>query len=241
MAKKKAKKKVERKPMFSDLSPHAKQAIAAVLIGTLAIFFTFALFDGAGPLGSYTNVSLNFLFGSGAWLAPVACLLYIYVLLNPLEDQTISTSKVIGAALLFVSALAALELYQENLGGITGLALAWPLQYLIGATVAGIIIFGTFLVAVFLTFNTGFVFPRLFNKKDATEEEQKRGEGVLRDFFDQGAQVFRKHLPRKKLIRFTAYLKGHGWSEEHLQNRLRQRIKRATTGNDGATSPELEI
>ena len=173
MAKKKAKKKVERKPMFSDLSPHAKQAIAAVLIGTLAIFFTFALFDGAGPLGSYTNVSLNFLFGSGAWLAPVACLLYIYVLLNPLEDQTISTSKVIGAALLFVSALAALELYQENLGGITGLALAWPLQYLIGATVAGIIIFGTFLVAVFLTFNTGFVFPRLFNKKDATEEEDE--------------------------------------------------------------------
>lgn len=174
MAKKKVKKKsAERTPLFNDLSPHAKQAIGAVLMGTLAIFFLFALFESAGPLGEYTVIALAFLFGGGAWLAPLACLLYIYVLLNPLEDSTISTSKVVGAALLFVSALGALGLYQENLGGITGLALAWPLQYLMGPTVAAVIIFGAVLIAVFLTFNTGFKLPRLFGPTDEefTDEE----------------------------------------------------------------------
>ena len=72
----------------------------------------------------------------------------------------------------------------------------------------------------------GHLFRSGFLYDDASEEEQERGEGVLRDFFDQGAEVFRKHLPRKKLIRFTAYLKGHGWSEEHLRTRLHQRIIR---------------
>lgn len=169
MAKKKSKKVVEKDPMFGDLSPHAKQAIGAVLVGVLAVFFLFSLLESAGPLGGYTEVSLHFLFGSGAWLAPLACLLYIYVLLNPTENESVSTSKIVGAALLFVSVLGGLELYQENLGGLTGLAFAWPLGYLLGSAVAGILIAGTILISVFLTFNTGFKLPRLFGEKEGDE------------------------------------------------------------------------
>lgn len=167
MAKKKNRKqKADREPIFHDLSPHAKQAIGAVCFGTLAIFFLFSLFESAGPLGDYTSLALKFLFGSGAWLAPAACLLYIYVLLNPLEDDTLSTSKVIGAALIFITTLGGLELYHENLGGITGLTAAWPLQYLMGTTVAAILVFGAFLIGIFLTFNTGLKLPRFFSERD---------------------------------------------------------------------------
>ena len=173
MAKKKNRKKKEtREPLFGDLSPHAKQAIGAVIFGTLAIFFLFSLLESAGPLGGYTKVSLEFLFGSGAWLAPVACLLYIYVLLNPLDDDSLSVSKILGAALIFVTVLSGLELYRENLGGITGLALAWPLEYLMGTAVAGILITGAFLIGVFLTFNTGLKPPRLFGKEDAFADDE---------------------------------------------------------------------
>ncbi|MEK7462391.1 MAG: hypothetical protein AAB618_02345, partial [Patescibacteria group bacterium] len=86
MARKKIEKKVARTPLFADLSPHARQAIGAVIMGVLGVFFLFALFESGGPLGLYTVLGLEWLFGGGAWLAPFACFLYIYVLLKPTEN-----------------------------------------------------------------------------------------------------------------------------------------------------------
>lgn len=166
MAKKKSKKVADRDPIFSDLSSHAKQGIGAVVVAVFAVFFLFSLFESAGPLGRYTEVTLHFLFGSGAWLAPLACFLYIYVLLNPSENESVSISKIIGAALLFIASLGGLELYQENLGGLVGLAFAWPLASLLGNAVAGVLIFGALIIAVFLTFNTGFKLPNFFSKNE---------------------------------------------------------------------------
>ncbi|MCA9362410.1 hypothetical protein KC906_03460, partial [Candidatus Kaiserbacteria bacterium] len=109
MARKKRKLKEPRKPLFEDLSPHAKQAIGAVFMGIMAIFFLFSLLDYAGPAGEWTSLALTKLFGAGAWLAPLACATYIYVLLNPREeDQHVSGAKITGTLLLFISLLAGL-------------------------------------------------------------------------------------------------------------------------------------
>lgn len=167
MARKKQHDKSERKPLFDDLSPHAKQAIWAVVMGILAVFFLFSLFDYAGPLGEYTNIALDALFGTGAWLAPLACAVYIYVLLNPRsEDQQVSGAKITGTILLFVSLLGALELYEAGLGGWTGLAVAWPLSALLGGLVSGVLIFGLVLISLFLLFNTGLTLPSFFRHKE---------------------------------------------------------------------------
>ena len=48
MARKKKRKKVESEPWFDDLSPQAKQAIGAVLMGIIAVFFLFSLLEYAG-------------------------------------------------------------------------------------------------------------------------------------------------------------------------------------------------
>lgn len=171
MARKKRTKKTERKPWFDDLSPHARQGIWAVLMAILAVFFLFSLFEYAGPAGEYTKVTLELLFGGGAWLAPLACATYIYVLMNPREeDSEVSLSKVIGTLLLFVSLLAAMELYGEGLGGWTGWLLEAPLTYLFGAIVAGFLIFGFVLIAVFLLFNTGLKLPRRDRSQAADDE-----------------------------------------------------------------------
>lgn len=117
MARKKQNNKTEKRPIFADLSPHAKQAIWAVVMGVIAIFFIFSLLDYAGPAGVLMGKVLVALFGFGAWLAPVICALYIYVLLNPREeDQEVSGAKVTGTVLLFVSLLGALELKGPDLG-----------------------------------------------------------------------------------------------------------------------------
>ena len=150
----------ESKPMFDDLSPQARQAIGAVAIAIVGVFFTASLFEFGGLIGGWTQVALYWLFGSGAYLAPLVCGFYVYALLNPKENEAVSISKIIGIAILFVSLLGFLELYAATYGGVVGLAILWPLSYLVGTTVAGVALFGFVLISSFLIFNTGLRLPR---------------------------------------------------------------------------------
>ena len=185
MARKKIDKSPVKQPLFDDLSPHARQAIGAVVMGTLGVFFLFALFESAGPAGHYIEIALRYLFGGGAWLAPIACFLYIYVLLNPKENETVSAAKVMGTILLFLTLLGSLELYQEKFGGIVGLALEWPMTYLMGTAVTGILFFGTILISIFLIFNTGLKLPTFAGAKNLLKGDEN-GDGFddeeLEDF-----------------------------------------------------------
>ncbi len=160
----------EKTPMFDDLSPQAKQAIAAVVVGVLGIFFLFSLLGFAGRVGGYAEITLSKLFGAGAWLAPLVCILYVFTLMRPKEDERVSTSKVLGIFLTFVSLLAALELYEADLGGIAGLSISYPLTYLVGEMVTGILLFGFIMIGGFLFFNTGLAFPK-FKKGEGEDEE----------------------------------------------------------------------
>jgi DNA segregation ATPase FtsK/SpoIIIE, S-DNA-T family len=163
MAKKKSTKELKepRPGFFEDLSPQAKQAIWAVVVAIFGVFFAASLFELGGPVGHYTDISLRFLFGAGAYLSPIVCGFYVYTLLNPKENERVSGSKVVGIALLFLAALGALELYQDALGGVVGLSLTYPLSYLLGGVLAGTVVFGLILIGSFLVFNTGLRLPRL--------------------------------------------------------------------------------
>ena len=158
---KKIEKIQERKPFFEDLSPQARQAIGAVLLTTVGIFFTAALFNFGGVVGTWTQISLYWLFGTGAYLAPLLCAFYVYALLNPKDNDEVSMSKVTGIGLLFVSLLGILEISVASWGGMVGLALLWPLSYLFGNTVAGVILGGLVLISGFLILNTGLRLPRM--------------------------------------------------------------------------------
>jgi S-DNA-T family DNA segregation ATPase FtsK/SpoIIIE len=163
MAKKKSAPKeivVERSSFFDDLSPQAKQAIWAVLVAIVGVFFLAALFDMSGPLGHYTYLALDTMFGAGAYLSPIACAFFVYILLNPKDDNHISGSKIIGIVLFFLAVLGLLEHTSAGLGGYTGLALLWPLESLLGGVLAGVILFGLTLISTFLFFNTGLALPK---------------------------------------------------------------------------------
>lgn len=163
---------VPKKRLFDDLSPQARQAIGAVVTAIVGVFFLFALLEYAGPVGEWTDLILKTLFGTGAWLAPAACAVYIFVLLNPRDGEEVSVSKVSGTILLFVSLLAALELYKDSLGGWTGWLLAAPLSYSFGTPVAGVLIGGLVLISLFLLFNTGLKFS-LGKKRESEEAEDE--------------------------------------------------------------------
>jgi DNA segregation ATPase FtsK/SpoIIIE, S-DNA-T family len=172
MSRKKPKPKIEKKPLFDDLTPHARQGIGVVILGVLGVFFLLSLLDYAGVVGVYTNKFLDALLGGGAWLAPLACGVYIFVLLSPqAETDTVSRSKVFGAALFFVSLLAGFELYHDKFGGWLGLALAWPLEKLLGSIVAGVLVGGLMLIAVFLLFNTGIRIPFRKPREESEDDD----------------------------------------------------------------------
>ncbi|MEK7638602.1 MAG: DNA translocase FtsK 4TM domain-containing protein [Patescibacteria group bacterium] len=166
------------KPVFDDLSPQAKQAIWAVLMGMIAVFFVFSLLNYAGLAGEYVAKTLRALFGAGAWLAPLFCVTYIYVLLSPREDNGVSLSKALGTVLFFVALLGALELYRPQLGGWTGYGIVWPISYLVGSSVTGVLLFGFVLISILLVFNTGLKFPSFKSgaKKSPGETEDEEDE-----------------------------------------------------------------
>lgn len=169
MSKKKKTVVVEEKdPIFDDLSPQAKQAIGAVILGILGTFFLLSLLHYAGRAGDFTEKSLTYLLGRGAWLAPIMCGFYIFALLRPRTDEKVSRSKVFGISLTFVSILALLELYSDGLGGKVGFILAYPFNWLVDKVVTGVILVGFVFIGVFLTFNTGLKLPS-FRKKEEDE------------------------------------------------------------------------
>jgi S-DNA-T family DNA segregation ATPase FtsK/SpoIIIE len=160
----------ESKPWFDDLSPQARQAIGAVAIAIIGVFFTASLFSFGGMVGGWTQMALYWLFGSGAYLAPLVCGFYVYALLNPKENESVSLSKVIGIAVLFIALLGGLELYAATYGGVIGLGVLFPLSYLFGTTVAGVTLFGLVLISSFLIFNTGLRLPT-FGQKTPVDDD----------------------------------------------------------------------
>ncbi len=168
-SKKKTRKKIDKEPLFDDLSSQAKQAIGAIGFVVLGIFFTLSLFEFAGMVGEGTNYVLHTLFGAGAYLAPFVCGFYVYALLNPKDDERVSTSKICGIALLFITTLAFLALYKEGAGGFAGWLLEAPLHYLMGGVATGVTLAGVLIGATLLTFNAGLHLPSFFKKKEAEE------------------------------------------------------------------------
>ncbi len=167
MATKRKKPVTQERSFFDDLSPHTKQAIGAIFFVVLSIFFIFSSLGYAGIAGDLTHDALTYFFGYGFVLAPIVCLLFVYVFLKPRDDNRISGSKITGVSLFFIASLALLNLTVAH-GGVIGTLLYYPLHELFGSIVTGIVLFALLLVGLFLTFNTNII--NLF-KRDERDEE----------------------------------------------------------------------
>lgn len=177
---------------FEDLSPQAQQAVWAVIVAVLGVFFVASLLTMGGVAGGYTKSILLTLFGYGAYVAPLICAFYVYVFLNPTEEKLISLSKVLAIALGFVAILGGLEIYQSLAGGYIGKAVGWPLDYLFGTTVTSLTLGAGLTISLVLFFNVGLSLPR-FGKNNKSEGEPNY------DVEDFEAELFIDTPTEKKL------------------------------------------
>lgn len=158
----------QRGSFFSDLSPHTKQAIAALFFFVLAIIFGIAPFGIAGVAGDYIYKGLDYTFGYGFVFAPIVCLLFMYVFLVPRDDNHISFSKITGIIIMFLGLLGLLQLGITH-GGLFGKMVHYPLYSLFGGIVTGVVLSALFLVGIFLTFDTNII--RIFKKEEVDEDD----------------------------------------------------------------------
>tara|TARA_B100000945_G_C20380053_1_gene596727 strand:+ start:414 stop:1523 length:1110 start_codon:yes stop_codon:yes gene_type:complete len=68
---------------------------------------------------------------------------------------------------------------------------------------------------------SGFVF------EDSTANEIEAGVDVIKSFFDQDNQFLKNLVPSERLNEFMNYLEPFEWSEEMIEKKLSQRIKKA--------------
>lgn len=204
MAKRRKQLPVQRS-FFDDLSPHTKQAIAAIFFVVLGLFFICSSVGIAGVAGTFTHEALVYLFGYGFVLAPILCGLLVYIFLKPREDSHVSVSKIVGALTFFISALALLELSYAR-GGLSGRILEMPLHWLFGDIVSYIILVALSIIGLFLTFNTSFL--HFFTKKEAAEEDELADiEPILTnapvptdDMNEETTSETAEEIPKKKSI-----------------------------------------
>ena len=165
-------RKKQKRDYFDDVTPAARQAIGAIVFVVLGIFFLLSSFDAAGIAGSKTHTALRTLFGLGAYLAPLVCALYVYVLLRPRDDERVSIAKMLGIAVLFLALLGLLGLYDSAAGGWSGMLFAKPLSLLFDETASGVVLAALAVIGTLLTFNVGITLPRfgMFGRKDTIEE-----------------------------------------------------------------------
>lgn len=166
---KNAQKHVPSRPFFDDISPHTKQAIGAIFFVVLAVFFLFSSLGYAGIAGTATHNALAYLFGYGFVLAPIICLLVVYIFLKPREDNHISIAKLIGVTLFFLGSLGLLGLSAGE-GGLLGMLVSHPLNTLFGGIVTGIALVALLIVGIFLTFDMSFM--HMFARKEVSEEDE---------------------------------------------------------------------
>lgn len=167
----KKKPSAPREPFFNDLTPHAKQSIAALAVGSLGVFFVLSLLTYAGMVGSWTKIVLEYLFGAGSYLAPVACGFFVYAFMNPREDSRVSGSKIFGIIILFLALVGGFELYEATAGGLLGLGVKWPLEFLMGSLASGVFLGALFLIGVFLTFNIGLGLPAFMRSRPLPQDD----------------------------------------------------------------------
>lgn len=169
-------KRTRQQPLFDDLTAQTKQAIGAVGFAALGVFFVLAALDTAGVAGTLAHDAVVFLFGYGFVLLPLACVLAIYVLMRPRENEQVSVAKAFGIVFLFIALLVLVGLLNDGGGGVVGSAFATPLLWLFGSVGSVVALVALALIGIFLTFNTGFFIPPLLrgdSRRASTKEEDE--------------------------------------------------------------------
>ncbi len=179
-----------RIPIIKDLQSETIQAIIAIGLFMVSIFFIFSAFGHkttdalttcqyfsyAGKVGNCLFYFGDKLLGLGYYLLPISLILLGISFLKTLEHK-FAITKIFGVALFFLSGLGLIALASEESGGILGKIVAQPMIAMFGEYVSFFFLLGTTIISLLITFNTHLKQDWIMfwkqNEDDSEEDEQQ--------------------------------------------------------------------
>lgn len=220
MAKKKQ-KNVEAEPGFRrpqlNLKKDTRRGVAVVIFIVLAILFTLALANIAGPFGQVANRITRLTFGWLAYGVPLIFLMVATALLkqneNDEEDSsTVSTHAYVGTVFFTLSLTGFLHLivirndYTQAFnmvkdgsgGGYLGLFTSYPLIQVMGFVASLVVLFAAIVISLLVTFNVSF--RELFKKREKDEEAEDKPKATPLKINNGSAGFVKKMLEKFHLL-----------------------------------------
>ncbi len=166
-----------------NLAPETKKSILAVFAFVLAAILALAFVGKGGATGERVFQTLDWLLGSGYFLAPLGLVLIGFSLLSG-EQQKIIGMSFVGGLLFLLSSLGALHLiFGTGTGGFLGSALGSPAIKLFDFWAGLVVLLGFFVISLLLIFNKPLWRRREVGKEEKEEKEEAE-KGVAGEGFD---------------------------------------------------------
>jgi S-DNA-T family DNA segregation ATPase FtsK/SpoIIIE len=171
MAKKKNSDLGKKMHFWNELSDGTTRTILALFSFLVVILSLLAAFGKAG-FGNYLYTLFLRLFGVGYYLIPIVFAMLGVSLLQGVQKK-FEISKIVGAALFFISGLGLIHTSYAEAGGIIGRWIAGPLRTLIDLWPTIALLTVIFITSVIMTFNLHISLEQLmFWKKSKIDEEE---------------------------------------------------------------------
>lgn len=196
---------------LKNLQEETLQAISAVILFVLALFFSLAALDKAGRVGELAFSFFSTLLGVGFYLFPIVLLILGISLIMSLK-KNLALTQTIGSVVLLFSALGMIDLAFPQKGGLFGKAVAYPAVQLFDVTASYIILSAAFLISILVIFDTTlhvrfipYIWSKLFGKKDGDEKKFVEAEIKIAQPQEKEIQIAKpleeKPSPMKKFLR----------------------------------------
>lgn len=124
---------------LQSVSSHVKRLVVAIVCSIAAIFFVLAAFDAAGVAGAEAYRGLQYILGSGYFIAPIGFLILGIAVLR--QDTGATPIKLIATALFFIASLGLLDMAGSS-GGVAGSLIGSSLERLFGIYAGSLLLIG---------------------------------------------------------------------------------------------------
>ncbi len=165
--------------LLKRLDPSTVRGISGVLLFVFGILLSLSMVGMAGAVGAFLKRTLYAFAGVGFYLTPLVFFAWTWSLLSTRDSASgVRPVRMVGAGLLFLSALAILGIVTDGRAGFLGELIARPLAASLDTLASLVVLTGAFVIGVLLVFDTALLvglFHRvraLFARKRDDEEEE---------------------------------------------------------------------
>lgn len=183
MAKKKSSDLTDKVRFWDEMRDETVQAVLAIFSFLITLLSLLAAFGKAGIVGEYGFSFFTRLFGIGYFLIPIIFAMLGIAFVRGMKKR-FEISKLVGAAVFFISGLGLIHLSMSGSGGIIGKWIAFPLLKVMDLWATAVVLVALVIISLFILFEAALNLSALaFWKREKKEKPASKAasEGMDED------------------------------------------------------------